>query len=422
MAISDTGERSALFLFVLVTAMLIYSVEIPINIGFSQYASINSEDFAVLILFSWLTKRSIIDRESLAVPLKKLTLFLFLCSIWILFTFLIALLRSPEPVGASALWVLKWFEVIIFFVCVQHLMTKRTALAVVRTVILGGIIIGIYTVLASEFLTDWRVRVFFNNPNTLASFFTLLISLSFSRLISHINYKKWLYVLASLLGVAGIIATLSRSGTLAMIVVLCVLFVLYWRYFSAAELRLLIGGAVTTVAAMAVVLQDRITRFTEWFVITGEGIKLAGGQASRSFTKRLELIDKAIELFIQNPIFGYGWFASPSRVGFLDVLYTILIVELGLPGLILMISLYIVVIKTLLQARIGEARFLSGAILAWFLGLLAMGIGGSYVRSPQMMMLWTLMVVTAWKVAHGNDLDRGQSDLNEPREPSEAGF
>ncbi|WP_460923230.1 O-antigen ligase family protein [Salinarchaeum chitinilyticum] len=388
--------------FAAVTLLIIFSVEFPIELGISEYESINTEDFAVVFLLLWFAKRVLLGEERAVGPLlPTVTAMLIIVTGWIVLTFGIAAIRSPSPVAASALWVMKWFEVVLFFICIQHLMRPYSASVVIKSIVAGGALLAGYSVYASQLLAVRRVRVFFNNPNTLAAFFILVITLSIGGAIANRGLPRYGYSLAGILTGGAMLTTLSRSGMIGLIVAMSLLVVLHYRDLTGRALAGLVGAVVTVGWAMAYMLQDRLDRFVEWVRISPDGVALASGTAAESFRIRLELLRKSFDLWIEQPIFGYGWFASPSRVGFLDNFYSILIVELGLPGLILMLGLYAAVLRSLIQAGIRGSSHLSNAVVAWFIGLLAMSIGGAFARSPQMMMLWTLLLVAVWIASEG---------------------
>jgi O-antigen ligase len=383
--------------FAAVTLLIVFSVEFPLGLEISEYASINTEDIAVVFLSLWLVKRVLIDKERTIGPLLPAVMaVLLLATSWIILTFGIASVRSSQSVAASALWVMKWFEVLVFFVCVQHLLKRHSAAIVVKTIVAGGTILSVYSIYASQFLTGWRVRVFFGNPNTLAAFFVLIIAISFAGAIANRNRTRLGYVLTGLLAGGATLTTLSRSGIIALLVSLCMLVVLHYRDLTQRVLAGLVTGAVGLALIMSYLLQDRLDRLFNWIEITPNGIALASGTAGKSFRVRLELLQKSWNLWIEQPIFGYGWFASPSRVGFLDNLYAILLVELGLFGFVIMLALYTVVIRALFQMGQLGSSYLSNAILGWFVGVLAMSIGGGFLRAPQIMMLWMLLLTVAW--------------------------
>ncbi|MDB2294118.1 O-antigen ligase family protein [Halorubrum ezzemoulense] len=392
----ETGVFSVV-VFAMVTLSIVFSVEIPIGLGVSEYASINSEDFGVTVLSLWLAKKLLLDKERIIGPLLPAVMALLLIATgWIVLTFGIATVRSTQSVAPSALWIMKWFEVLVFFICVQHLLKQRSATVVVKTIVAGGTLLSVYSIYASQLLAVRRVRVFFGNPNTLSAFFVLIVTISLSGVIANHGRDRVAYVMTGLLAGGATLTTLSRSGIIALIVSLSTLVVLHHRNLTRRVLAGLTAGAVSLGLIMSYVLQDRLSRFFNWIQITPEGISLASGTAGRSFRVRLELLQKSWDLWVEQPIFGYGWFASPSRVGFLDNLYAILLVELGLPGLIIMLGLYVVVLRTLFQLGQAGSSYLSNAVFAWFMGMLAMSIAGGFPRAPQMMMLWLLLLTATW--------------------------
>jgi hypothetical protein len=113
---------------------------------------------------------------------------------------------------------------------------------------------------------------------------------------------------------------------------------------------------------------------------------------------RLRLTQKAIGLMEQQPIFGFGWFASPEnpRVGYLDVLYSQLLVDLGVVGFVLAIAFYLIVVRAFI-IRISDVSLVVPVVGAgWLAGLLTAGIGGAHARVPRLLfVLVVLLVATA---------------------------
>jgi hypothetical protein len=379
--------------FILAT---IFSVEFPVLQSISEYASINSEDFALLLLFIYFTYL-VYSRGDLRISLPRVTLWVGLASLWIVVTLAVALIRSPEPVTPSVLWLFKWFAGVISFLVLQNLIDRNTARVSVHLILLAGLILATYSIVQS-ILGAYRIRVFFGNPNTLAAFFTMVGTLSLARAI---NGRSLIYLISLTISAGAVLSTGSRSGLLGLIVALFTIII-----FLARDIRSRDYAAMSAIAGASLLVipnildESVISRLTGWVTISSEGIALADTVAAESFRIRVQLIERGIELFIKQPIFGYGWFAVPSRVGYLDVYYTILLVEIGLIGFVLFLYVHLLFIRSWLTDRTNGGFVIGSACAAWYCGLLTQSIAGAFPRTPQILLLTFVLLVSSKAIAH----------------------
>ncbi|MDL0130810.1 O-antigen ligase family protein [Halobacterium salinarum] len=374
--------------FILAT---IFSIEFPVLQSISEYASINSSDLALLLLFIYFSY-VVYSKGELRVPLPRVTLLVALASLWIVVTLAVATIRSPEPVTPSVLWLFKWFAGVAAFVILQNLIDRNTAKASIHLILIAGLILAIYSVTQS-IAGAYRIRVFFGNPNTLAAFFTLVATLSLAK---SINRRSLIYLIPVIFSGGAVISTGSRSGLLGLIVGLFSISILMAREFQSRDIVAISTMAVPSLLIFPKVLGESVVdRLTGWVTITSGGIALSDTVWARSFRIRLQLIEKAFDLFSQQPIFGYGWFAVPSRVGYLDVYYTTLLVETGLIGFVLFLYVHLSFIRSWLTDRTNGVFVIGSACAAWYCGLLAQSIAGAFPRTPQILLLTFVLLISS---------------------------
>lgn len=372
--------------------LIIFSVEIPVLTGVSSYASLNSEDAAVVIVGTYFVYSKIRYGWSLEITLPRVTFYLGLVSGWILLTLIIASFRSQQSVMASFLWVFKWFEVVVFFLLLQDLFDRHKSGLAVQSIVYGGIVIALYSLLTS-ILGGYRAEAFFNNPNVLSSFLVLSASLAAAYVVFT---RKYTYFFAVLLISGGVVTTGSRSGILGLLVAFTVLSLITIRNWNTSDIFIILVTGISLMPTIPFIIDSSvIDRLTGWISFRDGRLVLADTRAARSFRVRAELVEKALDLFQQQPIFGYGWFAVPSRVGYLDVFYTILLVELGIIGTVLYMLFTVSIIRAWIVDYQKGALVVGSAGVAWYCGLLAQSIGGAFPRIPQIMFLTFIVLVAS---------------------------
>lgn len=380
---------------VISTFLTVFSIEFPIATNVSEFASINTEDLAILILFVMLIFKNIYQSEwEFTILLPRISIILVIMSVWILVTLLVASFRSSSSIGASMLWTLKWFEAVVLFFILQNLLDRRAARWLVQTLIMAGTLIAFYSVYAAT-KGRFRVRIFFDNPNTFAAFMTLIAIFAAAYMI---NYRKEMikYGVVTALAVISVFTTGSRSGLLGLCIGFFVLGILMHRQLSRIELGSIAALMISALALIPIVVPDTIIkRITSWVVFTNGHIQLTDSLAARSFRTRIELTQESINLFFQKPVFGHGWFAVPSRVGYTDVYYTTVLIEVGLVGFLVLGLLALLFIHTWLSARDAGAVAIGSAGAAWYIALHAQALSGPLPRSPQILFISILVLVAA---------------------------
>jgi len=199
-----------------------------------------------------------------------------------------------------------------------------------------------------------------------------------------------------------VITTGSRSGIFGLIVALTVFSLITYKSWSKTDYFALTVAGVTSVATLPFIVDPAVLyRLISWISFRGGQFVLTESSAANSFRIRAQLVEKAIELFQQQPIFGYGWFAVPSRVGYLDVYYTIILVELGIVGAILYLLFSLSIIRSWIVDYRNGAVIAGAAGAAWYCGLLAQSVGGAFPRVPQIMLLTFIVLISSRSIAAG---------------------
>jgi hypothetical protein len=400
---SNSSLDYRITLYILVVTLFVFSLEFPLNslASVTKAASINTEDFAVVLLLGVIIADCARTGDwSIRLTLPRLTMLVLVISGWIMVTIIISSFRSEHAITPSLLWTLKWFEVVVFFILLQHHMDREHGYVVLRAINICGLILATVAVVLTLFGHD-RIRIFFDNPNVLSVLFNLILIMNLSRLI--ISRDLWsilLYSGTTVLSAIGLLTTISRSGLLGAIVGSVILLILMRKEFMRWHLAVGVLASVGAVVSAASVLGQRgIERLTEWITFRNGVPMLADTPAAVSFEIRLRRIQYAIDLFIDQPLFGYGWYAAPSRVGYIDVYYATLAVELGIVGIALFTLFHLGVLRRWFYARSHGAFVIGSAIVSWHSGLLAQAVGGSFPRIPHILFLTLLVLVGVWAAA-----------------------
>lgn len=388
----NTGRE---ILFVILLASLIFSLEYPLPGTGSEYSSINTEDAAIALITVVFIYDLATSHINITIRDKYLWLSIVAASVWILITLLVAAIRG-ENILISILWTLKWFEaMVLLFVSQQYLEHSNKSVIFKSTTILGILLAGFAT--AAVIMGHYRFRLFFGNPNILSSFFVLVSLLSFSYVLKYDRLlARIIYSLGGIVAIYGILATGSRSGVLGLIVGISMFAILLRKKIININVYYIIGAFLLAIISIPFVITEiLIRRLTGWFKFENGSFMLTDSLGSDSIRIRIRLIKKGINLFWETPIFGRGWYASPSRVGVLDMHYTTLLVEIGIIGFILIALFYLCVIRSFMIARNTDMLFIGSALTAWFISLLVQSIGGNFPRAPQLMFIYLLMVAAA---------------------------
>lgn len=400
--ISSTKAKLGV-LYTIITLCIVFSTELPIQSlhSISSYASINSEDIAVLlvtVVLLWSYFRS--DDWEITIEYPVATISFIAVTTWIFITVVAAIVRADSSVLSSFLWSFKMVEILIFFIVIQQQVDRDVGATILHTLNISGVLLALASVGVKLIGVD-RVRIFWGNPNILASFFILIVLLNLSQVIVNDRpIRKFIHYVATLITLLAILTTVSRSGVLGLLFGGAVLVILLRDRISATQIAGGIGLGVTGLMAAPLLIDvNNAKRFVNWIKFENGQLVLADTAAAGSFEIRLQLIQYALDLFIEQPFFGYGWFAAPSRVGWLDVYYTVLIVEIGIIGFFLFFWFHASLLSIWFRARSQGAFVYGSAAIGWYIGLLVQSIAGPFPRVPLMLFLTVLVVVAVSAVS-----------------------
>lgn len=406
-------------LFLLFVLSVVFSVQFPLPLVASQYASVNLSDLVLLaIAVLFVLERLRADDWRLSLSLPSPTAWFLVAGGWMVVSLAAAVVRSPGVAAVNALWTLKWFEVTVLFVLAQAFADRVDWSALLVVLSGAGVVVAVTTVVRTVSTSGFtRVTVFWHNPNTLAVFLALPALLCLAHGAGRIRERPreaLVAVLGGLCCLLAVVSTGSRSGLITLVAGVAVTVVLSYRRLS---VPLLVAGVGTGVAAGGVLLTTRpklLGRFLPTIAFR-DGTIVFSGPGTGAIYSRYDLTRKALGLWTERPVFGYGWFASPENpaVSFLDVFYTQVLVDLGLVGFVLVGAFYLVLVRAFVVQRTTTSLAVPTAGAAWLVGLLAAGVGGGHPRIPRIMFLLVLVLVAANRLRI-----RGTAPSGRPGRPS----
>jgi len=421
-----TVTRDHVFVGLFVLA-LVFSIQIDLDFGLSKFASINSEDLAIgaltLVLLIRLAQGG--DWE-LSLSLPRVTGFMLFVSAWLLLTLFVAHIRSPYTILPNLLWTFKWFEAIILLIVLQQFLGDRLARFALRTLTLAGSVLAVLVVVSNALPSAHEIRLsgrtvfstavyrptrfhemdpfFWGNPNAIGVFYFLMTVVFFALLIHRDSRNPWLFVG---LGLSFLVLVLSGSRTALLALVAgspVVLFELRDRFSIE---RIVWAAVVVGASAVAFLLIWDPFFLRKFFITIDVGKLFRSGQITFSgiqhggIEKRVEMAQRGLRLFSEQPLFGYGWFASPEnpRVSIIDMHYPALLVDLGLAGAGLMLTLYALILYRFHSICRKSDSWIPAVGAAWYVGLLVSGLANSNIRVPRMMFITILLLVAARAVS-----------------------
>jgi O-antigen ligase len=223
------------------------------------------------------------------------------------------------------------------------------------------------------------------NPNDLAINIAISFPLAMAFMLHGRGFKKVVWVLSLVVMVVGVVLTASRSGFLALILIL---FICIWEYGIKGKRRPLV---VTMVLALllgcGVAFSSSRYRARIASIVAGGSVEGSGDRGS--LEARKELLKRSIITALKHPIFGVGPGCFPlvdSGWHVAHNAYTELAAETGFPGLILFLLAIGTTFKALRRIRDSqpyrdepEFRLFTQALRAGVVGYLA----GSFFASTE---------------------------------------
>jgi O-antigen ligase len=295
---------------------------------------------------------------------------------------------------------LKWFEIFSLLILAQYHSDKVNWKRIVPLLVGSGVLLSLSAIFQLIRTDGWsRPSIFWQNPNALAIFLclpTLFCLLYGSIYIQRDIVKGISLFFAGVLMVIGIGSTGSRTGFIVLFTGALVLIAFYYKQIP---IRHLLGAmsASITLSTILLIVADRtnfVLRFLPEISTSAGSLTI---QPPPGIVGRYQLIQKGIDLWIQQPVFGYGWFASPENpnVGFLDLFYVQILVDLGIIGFILVMLFYANFIREFLHQAHASPEAVSVVGAGWLIGIMAGGIGEAWPRVPRLMFLLILLLITS---------------------------
>ena len=220
----------------------------------------------------------------------------------------------------------------------------------------------------------YRIESTFANPLLFVEYISFILPIAISvAVMSPSRMYRWMGALA-VPGIVGLAAfTGSRSSlvvialSLGLLGLLLVVRAIRMKQFARVVLMISFGTPLLT----ALVGTLMIWKGVDLSIVTGRSV-----DEMNSTHARLEMLNMAIPRFLEHPILGFGNGLAAEVLGFnagtqltIDNYYISLILDSGLPGLLLFLSLFFVAAYTGIKVKsVGNDN------LAFLGGLLAMSI------------------------------------------------
>ncbi len=284
----------------------------------------------------------------------KVPVFLFLACIAVSLTY------SPNQPEATVSFV-RICALVLFAYMVQIIIdSKRAVSAVLWSMVVftvAGAVMGTYQVITGQFHLPVKVITAlggnvpratgtFHNPNIFAVF---MMSGVLPLLAVLLNYRlpkgqRLLFILSTIIGVGGLLASFSRSSWVATMIGVMVIL---WLSGKLRYFFILIFASILLVLGLKefVPFAEYIfERFISIFTLFSE----FGSVGRTSSTARILLIVASLSMFFDHPLLGIGWRAFPyvfpnyappgyphwSYVNEPHTVYTMILGELGILGFI----------------------------------------------------------------------------------------
>jgi O-antigen ligase len=369
----------------------------------SDYASLNISDlvlFAIGILFIF----DIMLHKKGQIPIyfPRVVLWYIIVGVWIVISVTVAALRSPINILPNILWTIKWFEIFALLIMINFFTDDINWTKVIIFIILGSVPIASMSIIHTITATGWtQPTIFWNNPSTLGIFLSLpfLLSLILGGIQIQNNTRQGItYLSVALLFAVSVGSTGSRAALLSAVVGSSSALVLARKQLP-IKILFVSGLTGSTMGVGLLWISGRVLLFKRYFPLSYQnGSFILEGIGSTGIEARLQLIAKGVNLWSEQPVFGYGWFASPENplVGFLDNFYIQVLVDLGFIGFIFTIILYLLLLRAYISNKNKSSTVISVGAAGWLISLFDASIGGAHLRVPRIMyLLMILLVATA---------------------------
>jgi O-antigen ligase len=265
---------------------------------------------------------------------------------------LMALLSMPLAISPGLAWQsfnLSFMKTIIVFIVMVNAIRTEGRL---RTMMLLSLAVGVYmsfmamnnygavNAASVDNRAAAEISNFFGNPNSLAQYLSMMIPLAACLCLGESNiFKKLVYGAGALLMVAGILATLSRGGFLALLAAGAVFGFKLFRRNRPRAIGLILAAVIAAVLFAPGGYNERIS-------------SIADPSSESSASARRELLYRSISVSLHKPILGVGIgnFELVSIHGQVTHnAYTQVSSEMGIVALILYVMLMVGSYKRLRQ-------------------------------------------------------------------------
>jgi O-antigen ligase len=388
-------------LYILIFSMLLspeFIVGETAGATLGRGVTLRIDDFLLVIIgFSWLARMSI-NKELglfLKTPLNKpIAFYIIVCLVSTLY----GTIFGRVQLVTGLFYVLKYFEyVIVYFIVVNHLSTKKQLRNYLWAMLLTCAIVSIVAIL--EIPGGGRVSAPFEGevgePNTFGGYLVFMISLTLGLFLTSPSFRNQVvYGLLILLFSVPLIYTQSRSSYAAAIPAMLV-FVWLARRRSWMILALLLFGLSLPVIAPEPARERVRYTFSQGRQRT-DVVKIWGIKLDTSTSARLISWREASRNWGNHPILGFG----VTGYRFVDAQYVRVVTETGLVGLCLFLFLAFTIYKQtygVFKASLPPLeKGLTMGFLAGFVGLLFHALGANtfiIVRIMEPFWFMTAMVV-----------------------------
>lgn len=327
-----------------------------------------------LILHKWSRQGKIL---SIIFPVTVSAILYFIVSLY-------SSLHFSPYLNLSITWLLQYMQIFFFGIAMLYVyLNQRKNFEMIPAVFLSSIFLQSIISIIQFVKQSWvglpiesarDTSVFFGAPDAVQSFFrvagsfgqsnqfSLILIIMLVLILPTVLRKKQIgYILGSLVGIATVLLTQSRSGWIALLAVIIITIVTFKR-----EIQKLISLLGTRRVVITTILIGITTSFV---VISRLVASLNSFSEGAGFPLRVEMFKEASVAIYQNPWVGYGIgtnqpvllklfpsgynysFPAPVHIGYIQ-----LILESGILGMILFIFPFIYIVRCIINEYVIRKR------------------------------------------------------------------
>ncbi|RMD94502.1 MAG: hypothetical protein D6813_02110 [Calditrichaeota bacterium] len=306
-------------------------------------ATLRMDDFLLLIIgISWLVRMAIYKELGLILKTKinrPIFYYIFVCFI----STALGILAGRVKLVTGVLFVIKYIEYFVVFFMVTHLLHQKKQIKNFLIALFITCII-VCLIAIAQIPSGERVTAPFEGssgePNTLGGYLVFMLALVVG-LILHLKVTRYRIFLGGLAGliILPLLYTLSRSSWIALIpMYLTLIITTHYRIFLVGMLILVVLlGPIFLPASV----KERINYTFQKKKIVEWQAQIGNVTLDTSSSARLHDWKLAFKAFLKKPVLGYGI----TGWHFIDSQYVRTLVELGLVGLIVFLSMIYAILK-----------------------------------------------------------------------------